>query len=344
MKHLITEPMEDAEMAHSKQTSSRQLSAQAKRSELLPSSTLYPSRLTQLSDVPKKLYALGNVHALQQPSIAIVGARKATPYGLRCAEHFAKLAASKGLAVVSGGAIGCDLAAHKGALAAGGTTVVVLGSGADVVYPLRAKELFLEVLDTGGVLLSEAPWGSAPLRWNFSKRNRIIAALGKATLIVEAGLPSGTFQTADHTLSLGNEVLVVPGPIFSQESKGSNRLLQQGALPVVDEESYLELLESIFCLETASSASPARGSVCVCDAEETEEKALARSPEEIKNQRFTERILASLAASPMTIDELATALEKSSVEVVQKISQLEISASVERLRDGRYMSKLARSG
>lgn len=345
-------------------------------SELLPGSSLYPPQLLQLQDMPKRLYAVGNVKALTQPAIAIVGARKATPYGLECAERFAAIAAQMGVTVVSGGAIGCDMAAHRGALKAGGETVVVLGSGADVVYPLRAKTLFKEVLEHGGVLVSEAPWGSAPLAWAFSKRNRIIAALGKATLICEAGLPSGTFQTADHTLSLGNEVLVIPGPILSKEFKGSNRLLAQGAIPIVDDDYFRETIEQLFgwgyssqgtlpctrALDLSSVERPEQTpavkederddtndndeTLSVAPVESTSEspevsdagiQSGEQAPHEIKERRLSEFLIAAIEANPMTIDALAEARGESVVRVVQSITKLEISGQVERLRDGRYM-------
>ncbi len=326
--------------------------ALAERSELLPGSTLFPSRLQQLKDTPRKLYALGNVATLGSPALAIVGARKATPYGLECAQRFGKLAARWGITVVSGGAIGCDMAAHRGALDGGGSTVVVLGSGADVVYPLRARSLFMEVLEAGGVLLSEAPWGSPPLSWAFSKRNRIIAALAEATLIVEAGLPSGTFQTADHSLALGNEVLVVPGPIFSKESKGSNRLLAQGAVPIVDDESFADALAQIFgsrCMMPFGNAwykgNPANIKQDVqVDTTPTQnigcqEGEATLAPDALKARILSEKILAGLQANPMTIDALAVAYRQNTVEIVRIVSQLEISGLIERLRDGRYMTK-----
>jgi len=333
------------------------------RSELLPGSPLFPRQLLQLKEVPPKLYALGDIRVLDTLAIAIVGARKATPYGLECARRFAAKAASWGITVVSGGAIGCDMAAHQGALDAGGRTIVVLGSGADVVYPLRARGLFREVLAAQGVLLSEAPWGSAPLAWAFSKRNRIIAALARATLIVEAGLPSGTFQTADHTLALGNEVLVVPGPIFSRESKGSNRLLVQGALPVVDDESFEDALQQIFgaryrvdssfgnpvelpdadlamdpldapTKESSTEISSAQGAASL-----EPKRQLILRPQELKLRQLIEHILSALNANPMTIDALASAYEKDVVEIIRIISKLELDNQVIRLRDGRYMKK-----
>jgi len=317
------------------------------RSELLPASPLFPEQLLELTDIPGKLYALGDVKVLTTPSIAIVGARKATTYGLECAQRFARKAAKLGITVVSGGAIGCDMAAHRGALDGGGNTVVVLGSGADVVYPLRARSLFKEVLAAGGVLLSEAPWGSAPLAWAFSKRNRIIAALARATLIVEAGLPSGTFQTADHTLALGNEVLVVPGPIFSKESKGSNRLLTQGALPVIDDNTFEDALRQVFGQQLMEDrASDRFASLLSTGPAETtsvesarEEVTAAHKPQEIILRQLREHILKDVSANPMTIDALASAHGKEVMEVVRLITKLEIGGQVIRLRDGRYIAK-----
>lgn len=319
-----------------------------KRSELMRGSTLFPERLLQLADVPKVLHALGEVSALTTPTIAIVGARKATAYGVECASRFARKAAGRGITVVSGGAIGCDMAAHRGALEASGTTVVVLGSGADVVYPLRARSLFKDVLAEGGALVSEAPWGSPPLAWAFSKRNRIIAALAKATLIVEAGLPSGTFQTADHTLALGNEVLVVPGPIFSKESRGSNRLLVQGALPVVDDESFDDALTQIFGLRPQASqrelplgmegkegAAPPAGDYTGTQ----EEGSCSLGPQELRLRHLTEHVMRDLRANPMTIDALVQATGRDAVEIIRIISRLEVLGKVERLRDGRYTAK-----
>lgn len=367
-----------------------------KRSELLPGSALFPQRLLQLQDVPKKLFALGNIDVLNTPTIAIVGARKATAYGLECAARFARRAAALGVTVVSGGAIGCDMAAHQGALDAGGKTVVVLGSGADVVYPLRARGLFREVLHSGGVLLSEAPWGSPPLSWAFSKRNRIIAALADATLIVEAGLPSGTFQTADHTLALGNELMVVPGPIFSKESKGSNQLMLQGALPVIDDDSFEDYLAQLFgsrnqggsSSSSSSSSSSVGDNKAMCaqrtgeeGAEEgrqdkgsrakcaaTEDRgandrgaegvaaggAAAKdtraegvgakgsaniSSQELRLSHLRELVLKDLSAQSMSIDALAQARNRDTVEIIRVVSKLEVQGQIERLRDGRYMTK-----
>lgn len=226
----------------------------------------FPESLTRIANPPRRLFVIGNLDALQE-GIAIVGARKATPYGLSCARKFAALTVSHGLVVISGGARGCDAVSHEAALAAGGATVAVLGSGCDKPYPAQHRELFQRIVDGGGAVVSEYEWEKPPLPHQFRLRNRLIAGLARATLIVEAGLPSGTFSTADEALSAGRDVLVVPGAITAASSQGANQLLLQGALPVIDEESFKDSLFSLFgCLKleeqkkhpraTADSADP----------------------------------------------------------------------------------------
>ena len=192
----------------------------------------YPPQLAESPDPPKALYGIGDPSALS-PGLAIIGARRATPYGLRCARLFAGWAARSGIAVISGAAIGCDSEAQAAALEAGGCTVAVLGCGPDVDYPRRSAETLRTIRERYAVV-SEMPFGTQPARWSFVRRNRIIAGLSSAVLVVEAGLPSGTFSTADAALDAGREVLAVPGSIFSAESRGANRLIRQGATSVTD--------------------------------------------------------------------------------------------------------------
>lgn len=209
----------------------------------------YPEALLRADKPPERLYVIGDPAALEE-GLAIVGARKATPYGAGCARRFARMAAERGVVVISGGARGCDGAAHEAALAAGGRTVAFLGGGPDVTYPSEHAGLFQRIVDGGGALVSEHPWGTAPLPWMFRNRNRLIAALARTTLIVEAGLPSGTFSTADYALTASRDVLVVPGAITAASSRGANRLLYQGATPVVDDDSFSDALFSLFgCLK-----------------------------------------------------------------------------------------------
>lgn len=218
------------------------------RTEIARGGRDYPAALETVRNPPERLYVVGNPTALQE-GLAVVGARKATPYGLACAGHFARLAAERGVAVISGGALGCDGQAHEAALAAGGTTVAFLGGGCDELYPARHAGLFQRIVDDGGAVASEHPWGFPPKPFTFRERNRLIAGLARATLIVEAGLPSGTFSTADEALAAGREVWAVPGAVTSPSSRGANRLIAQGAMPVVDDETFQDALLLLFgCL------------------------------------------------------------------------------------------------
>lgn len=215
------------------------------RYEIAQGEAFYPDAFELLEHPPKRLYLIGSPDALQE-GLAIVGARKATPYGISVASHFAKIAAKFGITIISGGALGCDSAAHQAALEAGGRTVVFLGGGCDRVYPKRNFRLFQDIIDNGGAVLSENAWDMEPLRPLHRLRNRLIATLSRATMIVEAGLPSGTFTTADDALAANRELFVVPGAITSSLSRGSNRLLLQGAHPIVDDESFVTNLDYLF--------------------------------------------------------------------------------------------------
>ena len=303
------------------------LAVKAPRLELEAGDPLFPQMLHYLEEPATRLHVVGSLAGLAAPSLAIVGARKATPYGLRCAKHFARIAALRGITVVSGGAIGCDQAAHQGALEIGSRTIVVLGCGADVVYPQKAQELFSQILEEGGALVSEAPWGAPPTRWGFRRRNRIIAALAQATLIVEAGLPSGTFSTADATLAQGKEVLAVPGSIYAKESRGANFLITQGAVPVIDDESFEDALNQLFGV-------PAILAKQGCDDSQAQDVSGAAA---VGLARGTQgRVLAALTQEPLRAEALCGVCGDDIIEVVRYLSTMELAGVVERLRDGRY--------
>jgi len=266
-------------------------------------SSAYPAQLAEAPDPPKLLYGIGDPSALV-PGLAVVGARKATPYGLRCTRLFAGWAASSGVTVISGAAIGCDREAHLAALERGGPTVAVLGSGPDVDYPRRSSEVLARIRKEFAVV-SECPFGQEPLRFAFARRNRIIAGLAVATLVVEAGLPSGTFSTADAALDAGREVLAVPGSVFSPESRGSNRLIRQGAAAITD----------------VSELAAALGLLC-------DRGRVADSS--------TDPVIRALAADPMRPDDLARALGIDIVNAATTLGALEGRGIIARYPDGRY--------
>jgi DNA processing protein len=192
--------------------------------------------------------------------------------------------------------------------------VAVLGNGADIAYPRDARELLRAVAATGCVV-SELPWGCQPAKWTFRARNRIIAGLAGALLVVEAGLPSGTFVTADYALAAGRDVLVVPGSIFAPECRGPNRLLRQGATPITD---VSELAQ-----ELASSLGPPTSD---------------RTADIVSAQKAGtgDLLLAALRANPARPDDLARDLALDIVEVARRIGSLEAGGEVAKYPDGRY--------
>lgn len=282
----------------------------------------YPESLLCLEEPPLRLYGIGNPEVLV-PGIAVIGARKATPYGLAATARFARHAARRGVPIVSGGARGCDQEAHKAALLEGCPTVVVFGSAPDVIYPKSGAKLFQQVIDAGGVIISENPWGTEPIGYLFRKRNRIIAALAMLLFIAEAGIPSGTFSTADASLSVGRLVGAVPGAISSPYSKGTNRLIFDGAAPVIDEESLDDLIDEAFRQLPLS--------VLERDGLDSDEKAWDDLLKE-------DEVLAALASEPYAPGELCAYFGFSYSELACRLGQYEIQGLVERGRDGRFQA------
>ena len=193
----------------------------------------YPSQLGASSAPPLLLFVDGDPKCLCEPQLAVVGSRQATPNGMDIARNFAQLLAALGVVVTSGLARGIDGAAHRGALAGSGKTIAVLGCAIDYIYPRQHRDLAAEITKSGA-LVSEFPFGVAPLPANFPRRNRIISGLAVGTLVVEAALRSGSLSTALHALEQGREVFAVPGSIQSPLSKGSHALIKQGAKLVED--------------------------------------------------------------------------------------------------------------
>jgi DNA processing protein len=201
----------------------------------------YPQPLLETPDPPALLYLHGRRELLARPGLAVVGSRNATPQGISNAERFARAFSAAGLTIVSGLALGIDAAAHRGGLEGAGSTIAVLGTGADILYPQRNRALG-ERIAREGLIVSEFPLGTPPHGGNFPRRNRVISGLTRGCLVVEAALASGSLITARLAAEQGREVFAIPGSIHSPHAKGCHALIKQGAKLV---ESAQDLLQEL---------------------------------------------------------------------------------------------------
>lgn len=267
----------------------------------------YPKSLFEITDPPPFLYVRGELRC-HETAVAIVGSRRATAYGLQTTARLAEALAGQGVTVISGMARGVDTAAHKGALAAGGRTIGVLGCGIDRIYPPENLRLFNEMAENGG-LVSEFPLGTQPLAENFPRRNRIISGLSRGVLVVEATENSGSLITAQYALEHGRDVFAVPGNISFATSRGSNRLIKQGAKLVDCVEDILEELPGFAREpETAAGQAPAP-------------RTFSLTPKEAA-------IYEVLARAPLHIDDIISQTELTAGEVSSMLLHLELKGAV----------------
>ncbi len=277
----------------------------------------YPANLAHIPGAPTLLYVRGDLSRLKAMAVAVVGTRKASPYGLGVARQLGRELTEAGIWVVSGMARGIDTAAHKGALAAGGT-VAVLGCGVDVVYPRENKSLMEEIIATGAVV-SEIPLGMGPQDWMFPARNRIISGLTLGTVVVEAEKRSGALITVDFALEQGRDVFAVPGPITSSTSQGPHNLIKQGAKLVGGIEDILEELayDTLFPERMTRRVETAGSPV---------------SPEE-------KMVLNLLHEFPLQVDELAQRLQLPTQQVLTVLMYLELKGLVQQLPGQIYQAQ-----
>lgn len=273
----------------------------------------YPQRLRRHAGAPCVLYVIGAARWLDTPSVAVVGTRRATAYGRQATARIVADLAAAGLTIVSGLALGIDTAAHAAAVEAGGATVAVLGCGVDVVYP-RANEALRARIAEHGALVSEFPPGCPPDAGNFPSRNRIVAGLALATVVVEAGEQSGALITAGQALDQGSDVFAVPGSIFGPQSVGTHRLLADGAAIARSAADILAGLD----VERAAAQRAAR-------------EALPASP-------LQAAILTQLAGEPMHIDEIGRALGVSSATLSSTLMRMEVTGMVQAVGGQRWMA------
>ncbi len=266
----------------------------------------YPKTLLEVPDHPPFLYVKGSLRG-EELSVAIVGSRRASTYGLTTAEKMARQLSAQDITIVSGMARGIDTAAHRGALKGGGRSIGVLGCGIDVVYPGENRQLFAEIPENGA-LVSEFPMGTEPRAENFPRRNRIISGISRGVLVVEAAENSGSLITAQYALEQGREVFAVPGNIHYGSSRGSNRLIKQGAKLVEGIEDILEEL-------------PLRGRAINPPASPVKQ---ALSPQEAY-------VYTLLAANPLHIDDIIAKSALTAGEVSAILLRLELNGMITQL-------------
>ena len=270
----------------------------------------YPRLLLEIADPPPVLYVRGRVELLQRPALAVVGSRNATAQGAANAESFAKSLSAAGLTIVSGLALGIDAAAHRGGLAGPGSTIAVLGTGIDIVYPRSNAALAGEIAERG-LLVSEFPLGTGALASNFPRRNRLISGLAQGCLVVEAALASGSLITARSAAEQGREVFAIPGSIHSPVSKGCHSLIKSGAKLVEAAEDVLAELGGFRASGFASTVQPVSGAVSA-------------------------GLLQHMGHDPVDIDALCVRAGMSAEQVSSELLRLELAGRVAALPGGLF--------
>lgn len=284
----------------------------------------YPDQLLESPDPPLLLLVRGSVEVLSAAAIAVVGSRRPTAQGRDHAHRFAEAFSEAGWVVVSGLATGVDGAAHEGSLAGPGSTVAVIGTGPDRVYPPRHLALARRVAERGAVVSEYLP-GTPPLPEHFPQRNRIIAGLARGTLVVEAALQSGSLITARLSNEAGREVFAIPGSILSEQSRGCHALIREGALLVESPEEVLDTLaQPVLFGSMAAARAGAR---------------VARPPDEAAPPGRPDALLEALGHAPTTLDELQARTGEPTGALLARLMQLELEGRVAALPGGLYQRR-----
>lgn len=312
----------------------------------------YPLRLAEIYDPPLLLFARGSLPADQEPYVALVGTRRASPYGVRMAEKLARELAVRGITVVSGMAMGIDAAAHRGALEAGGRTVAVLGCGVNIVYPPQNAELMQDIIARGAVV-SQFPMDMKPSKGHFPYRNRIISGMSLGTVVVEAPLTSGALITARQAAEQGREVFAVPGQAGTRNAEGPHALIREGAKLVERVEDILVELElPAKCLRSArtdaleqidandkpksAGVKPAASKSGSRDPEPVPEPAPKRASAPQTPSDMEQSILAALSPDGSYVDEIAASCRLSVSEALSSLTMLELKGLVRQFSGKRF--------
>lgn len=299
----------------------------------------YPRTLLEIADPPVLLYAKGRIDLLAQQSVAIVGSRNATTQGVANAEQFAAALSQAGLTVVSGMALGIDAAAHRGSLNLAGSTVAVIGTGADIVYPARNRTLAHEIA-AAGCIVSEYPLGMPAIANNFPRRNRIISGLSRGVLVIEAAAQSGSLITARMAAEQGRDVFAIPGSIHSPLAKGCHLLIKQGAKLVESAQDILEELQlSVPAMQAAKAAKSTKAAHAINRAAPSSASlalALELPAARRADAETDDPVLRAMAFEPVSHDLLALRCGLDSAALSARMLGLELAGQVELLPGGAY--------
>lgn len=280
--------------------------------------SLYPKSLLEIPNPPAVLYAKGNLDCLTRPCLAVVGSRNATPQGEKNAEDFSESLSRQGLCIVSGMALGIDGAAHRGALKAKGGTIAVVGTGLDIVYPAKHRNLAHQIA-TDGLILSEFPLGTPSKPQNFPRRNRIISGLSLGCLVIEANLDSGSLITARLATEQGREVFAIPGSIHSPVAKGCHQLIKQGAKLVESTEDILSELRLSTEITSTLNTSP-NGSL----------------PKRTNTPSEANTVLDSMGFEPIHFDTLLSLTGLTVSTLSTMLTLLELDGKISPLHGGKF--------
>lgn len=273
---------------------------------------LYPRLLREIPRPPPLLFVRGDPTCLSLPQLAIVGSRNPSGGGSENAERFAHYLAERGFAITSGLALGIDAAAHRGALRAGGKTIAVMGTGIDLIYPSRHRQLAQDIIDSGGALMSEFPLGTSSHASNFPQRNRIISGLSGGTLVVEAAVQSGSLITASYALQHDREVFAIPGSIHNPLARGCHQLIRQGATLVETAQDIVDQLAGLLSYKRQEIRSGKAAQPELFDApDEPDDQPMLNTDEQ--------SLLQALGYDPLPVDLLA---ERTGLDVGSLSAQL----------------------
>jgi len=284
----------------------------------------YPRALLEIADPPAVLYCKGQRALLNQPGLGIVGSRNATPQGVRDAEAFAHALSDAGLTIVSGLALGIDAAAHRGGLAGAGSSVAVIGTGLDRIYPARNKALAHQLAENG-LIVSEFALGTPPLPGHFPRRNRLISGLSRGVLVVEAAPDSGSLITARVATEQGRDVFAIPGSIHSPLARGCHALIKQGAKLV---ESAADILDELAWQQRLAPPELRQ--------DRPQGKRQAAYPSRVLPETLADPVLDALDGAPTTLDTLAQRTGLTLDALSAKLLTLELDGRIASLPGGRY--------